>query len=629
MKRLLLAVLVIAGLAAGGGWWWWSSHQDPGPVPAAEAFAAAWDDGDLAGGPIAGAPADVRERSAAIVDGLGLEGPDVTLTAVSEPVEGSATAELALQWDLGGSRTWRYTTTADLERGDEAWQVVFEPALVHPDLTDDLRLLLRRTRPERADILDAEGRPLVTDRSVVDVGVHPALVEDVDELVAELRDVLDITADGLAERITSVDEDQFVPVLTLREEDFTAVEAELDALTGVVLRPGELPLAPTRAFAAALLGRAGPVTAELVEAHPERYVAGDTAGLSGLQRRYDEQLAGHAGLQVVAVPTEDAATASGELVLHEVPAEDGTPITITLDERVQRAADDTLAGVDHPSALVAIRVSDGHVVAVANGPGTQGRDIATRGQFAPGSTFKVVTTAALLAQGLDPDATVGCAAEAVVDGRRFTNAEGSARGQIPFREAFAQSCNTSFVTLAGQLEADALSEAGGWFGLGGDHTLGVGAFTGQIPVTEPGTDRAAAAIGQARNLVSPLAMADVAATVARGGHLTPQLVVAPDPGDTVEERALDAPVAQTLQQLMRAVVTDGSGGAAADVPGAPVHGTTGTAEYGTASPPRTHAWFIGYQDDLAFAVLVAETADSFGGRVAAPLAADFLTRLAG
>jgi cell division protein FtsI/penicillin-binding protein 2 len=60
-----------------------------------------------------------------------------------------------------------------------------------------------------------------------------------------------------------------------------------------------------------------------------------------------------------------------------------------------------------------------------------------------------------------------------------------------------------------------------------------------------------------------------------------------------------------------------------------VHGKTGTAEYGTEQPPRTHAWFAGYQDDLAFAVLVAETEDSFGGRVAAPIAADFLRRLHG
>src|SRR5690606_37458739 len=85
--------------------------------------------------------------------------------------------------------------------------------------------------------------------------------------------------------------------------------------------------------------------------------------------------------------------------------------------------------------------------------------------------------------------------------------------------------------------------------------------------------------------------------------------------------------AGTLRDLMRAVVTSVSGGAVRDVPGGPVHGKTGTAEYGTEEPPRTHAWFIGFQDDVAFAVLVAETPDAFGGRVAAPIAAGFLERL--
>ena len=632
MKRALLAVAALVVVAGAGGWWWWN-NRDPGPVPAAEAFVSAWDDGDLAGGPVAGAPATVRERyttlTSGLMEGLGIEAPSVTLTSVSEPAEDRATAEFTVTWTLPDGQPWSYATSGDLARGEQGWQVEFTPGLVHPDLTDDLRLATTRTRPQRGDVLAADGTPLVTDRPVIDVGVHPARVEDVDTLVATLRDVLDISGDGLEERITSVDPDQFVPVITLREDAWDDVEADLRDLAGVVGRRGELPLAPTAEFARPLLGRAGPVTAELVEQHPDRYAAGDTAGLSGLLRLYDDHLAGRPGMQIVATPVDGAPEGTPTTVLHERRPVDGDPVRITLDEAIQRAADATLADVAFPSALVAIRVGDGHVVAVANGPGTGGLDIATQGRYAPGSTFKVVTTAALLEQGLTIDETVDCPAEAVVDGRAFTNAEDGARGAIPFREAFAQSCNTTFVSLAGDLGPDALATAAAGFGLGGSHTLGIDAFSGEVPTTEPGTDQAASAIGQGRILASPLAMADVAATVARGAHLPPSLVLAPHPGDAAEERSLDPAVAATLQQLMREVVTDGSGGAVADVPGAPVHGKTGTAEYGTTTPPRTHAWFIGFQDDLAFAVLVAETEDSFGGRVAAPLAADFLRRLAG
>ena len=78
---------------------------------------------------------------------------------------------------------------------------------------------------------------------------------------------------------------------------------------------------------------------------------------------------------------------------------------------------------------------------------------------------------------------------------------------------------------------------------------------------------------------------------------------------------------------MRAVVTDGTGTALKGVPGPPVHGKTGTAEFGTRNPPDTHAWFTGYQDDVAFAVVVE--GGGFGAKVAAPIAADFLERLHG
>jgi cell division protein FtsI/penicillin-binding protein 2 len=79
---------------------------------------------------------------------------------------------------------------------------------------------------------------------------------------------------------------------------------------------------------------------------------------------------------------------------------------------------------------------------------------------------------------------------------------------------------------------------------------------------------------------------------------------------------------------MREVVTSGTGTAALAVPGAPVYGKTGTAEYGGDVPPRTHAWFIGWQGRIAFAVLVADTEDAMGGDAAAPIAARFLSSLA-
>lgn len=126
-------------------------------------------------------------------------------------------------------------------------------------------------------------------------------------------------------------------------------------------------------------------------------------------------------------------------------------------------------------------------------------------------------------------------------------------------------------------------------------------------------------IGQARITASPLALAGIAATVAEGRWRAPRLL-ASDPREAGEP----LPEADTLRQLMRQVVTDGSGAALAGVPGEPA-GKSGTAEYGGGDPPPTHAWFISYRGDLAVAVLV-EDAPSGGGH-AAPVVAEFYERL--
>ena len=78
---------------------------------------------------------------------------------------------------------------------------------------------------------------------------------------------------------------------------------------------------------------------------------------------------------------------------------------------------------------------------------------------------------------------------------------------------------------------------------------------------------------------------------------------------------------------MRLVVTEGTGQVLKSTPGAPVYGKTGTAEYGADTPPKTHAWFAGWQGDVAFCVLVEDGAS--GGSVAAPIAKAFLTALNG
>jgi len=258
---------------------------------------------------------------------------------------------------------------------------------------------------------------------------------------------------------------------------------------------------------------------------------------------------------------------------------------------------------------VAVEPATGDILAVANRPTDDGYDRALEGRYPPGSTFKVVTTAALLRAGLDPGEIVDCPRTVNVGGRSFKNFEGNAQGAVPFSQDFAQSCNTAFASLTERLQPDALTRTARDFGLD------------DVPPGRDLVERAAAMIGQARILASPLQMAGVAATVADGRWHEPRLI------STDEKQAgpeLAAGEVDTLRDLTRAVVTGGTGTALASVPG-DVHGKSGTAEYGSGDPPPTHAWFIAYRDNVAIAVLV-ENGRS-GGSVAAPIAARFFSAL--
>ncbi len=347
-------------------------------------------------------------------------------------------------------------------------------------------------------------------------------------------------------------------------------------------------------------------------------------GSSGLQYRYDKQLTGRPGTTVAIVGTSTGRTLR---TVHTGPdAREGTPVRTTLDPDTQRAAEAALEGLDKNAAIVAVRPSTGHILAAADNPPT-GENRSLRGRYAPGSDFKVVTAAALLDGGLSADTPVPCPKYETVDGQRFENQD---LFELPsgstFRDDFAHSCNTGIIALRDRLSPDSLTTTAKAFGIGSTWDVGAVTFDGSVPVATSANDKAAAMIGQGRVEASPLVMASVAATVKSGTFRQPVLVP-----DAVKKRAqaeeqLAPAVAEQLRTMMRAVVTEGSGSALRDISGEP-GAKTGTAEYGQETPPRTHAWFIGYRGDLAFAVFIEDGGS--GGRDAGPVAAAFLQGLPG
>jgi cell division protein FtsI/penicillin-binding protein 2 len=635
---LALAVagaLLVAGVAAIAYRQHQSSGQDAEARQAAASLAADWQSGHLdrvAWDGSTGAAMQAEYRAA--VAGMGSARPAVRVARVQRTGD-RASADLAVTWDVTrqGSNGFGYRSRIRLVQRSGRWLAAPDgPAgsSVFAPITRDARLVLVRAPAARAAITGRGGRPIVSEGTVVDVGIEPARVVDASTLVRAVARTTGVQPGPLTAALAAASPHAFVPVITLRESDYVKVRDRLQPLHGTVFRRRLQSLPLTRDFARALLGSVGPVTADILQASGNRYQTGDFAGVSGLQKLYDDRLTGTPAYTVVERPLK-APDSSSDVTLFQVDATAGRPLATTIDAKTQLAADQALAGLKVPAALVAVDVRTGGVLAVANNP-SNGLDSALVGRYPPGSTLKVATTLALLGRGVTPKTQVSCPARVTVGGRTFRNFEHEQLGTVPFSTDFKNSCNTAFVGLSRRLQPADLHDAALQLGLGGDWAAGLGAgplvFTGNIPTTDGAVDQAAAAFGQGRNLVSPLSMAVLAASVARGRFLAPTLVTTPAPSGTAwtQPAAPSARSIATLRALMRLVVTSGTAaGQFAGVAGGAVYGKTGTAEFGRAAPPQTHAWFVGWQDDVAFAAFVEKGRS--GGSVAAPVVRDFLHAL--
>ena len=596
------------------------SSDEPSAEEVAEQVADGLRAGELSPSAFEGEPPQAAYDE--VVAGLGDTEPSVEVGEVTEDGE---TAEAALSWSWTlGEQTWEYDSTLELT-DDEGWQAVWAPSVVERSLSEGESLELTTIAPERGDILGAQGVRLVTERPVVRFGIDKTQVSGKRATVSAARaaELLDLEPGPFVTAVKAAGDQAFVEAIVLRPGDAERITAAYYDTRGAVAIEDEMPLAPSRDFAAAILGRVGPATAELIEESEGRLRIGDVVGLSGLQFLYDEQLTGTRGLEVEAV-TEDGESRS----LFTAEAVAGEPLRTTLDERLQVKAEQVLAGTqDVPAAIVAIRPSTGAILAAANGPGTDGLNIATSGQYAPGSTFKVVSSLALLRAGVSADDTVPCPESTVVDGKQFGNYDdypATQLGDIALRDAVAYSCNTAFINARTRVPEAGLADAAESLGLGADQDLGFPAYFGQVPPPESETELAADMIGQGKILASPMAMATVAASVQSGRTVVPYLLEDDRPEGSPEE-PLRPDEADTLAELMRGVVSEGSGSVLAGLPG-DVGAKTGTAEYGEPGPDgslATHAWMIAFQDDLAVAVFV-ETGES-GSSTAGPLLEAFLS----
>jgi cell division protein FtsI/penicillin-binding protein 2 len=405
--------------------------------------------------------------------------------------------------------------------------------------------------------------------------------------------------------------------------------ATLLARDRTVLASGEARSSMLGGLERSVVGELGPIPPERRDELLRAGVPADArVGVSGLERIFDARLRGRPGGRLYA---------GDRLLATSSPARsEAVRTTVALD--VQSAAVAALG--PRLGGVVALDPRSGEILAFAG--------IAFSGLQPPGSTFKVITLTGALEAGIaKPSTTYPVETETTIEGVSIENANGEACGGT-LVASFAESCNSVFAPLGAELGAERLVDVAERFGFNRPAAV-PGAAVSTIP--EPGAigdDLAvgSSAIGQGRVQATALQMASVAATIARHGR-RPELTLEFEEGRDAARtsRVTSRRIALTVERMMVAVVSGGTGAAAA-IPGVRVAGKTGTAELRTtrrcqpdperpeACPPEqqandptdTDAWFAAYapagRPRVAVGLLLV--ASGAGGETAAPAARDVM-----
>jgi penicillin-binding protein 2 len=462
-------------------------------------------------------------------------------------------------------------------------------------------------------------------------------------------------------------------------EEVAWVENHRLDLPGVWVEAEPRRFYPYGPLAAHLLGYVGEITKERLRKWKERgYRVGDRIGKRGLESRLEPFLRGRdGGLQV-----EVDAQGRQLMVLNEVDFQPGANVVLTLDVEIQRLAEEALG--DRAGAVVVGDPRTGEILAMVSHPAfdpnlfSKGlppetwkklirdpkhplQNRVTMGLYPPGSTYKIVTAAAALEEGVvDFKTRLYCPGYYRMGSREFRCWKKSGHGWLRLRDALIQSCDVFFYQLGERLGVDRLAKYAWGFGLGSptgfdpDEEKG-----GLVPTAEwkkkkfgsrwhPG-ETLSLAIGQGFNLVTPLQQFVLISAVANGGFIrTPRVVhhiesaqgIPLGPWGRYEIRRV--PVKERtlafLRDALRAAVENPRGtGQRARLPGVSVAGKTGTAQVVEVGEDRKsreelpyhkrdHAWFLCFAPVEAprVAVVVLVEHGGHGGAVAAPIARKIL-----
>src|ERR1035437_9519833 len=477
MALAVCAVLAALGLT--------SCSSSTSPTAAIDRYLTAWSHGDYGSmaAVVADPPKDFAAVNRQVANALDLVRANYRLQSIRG--DGSqTTATITSNLVLTAFGPWQVHTQLQLSDASGNWLVKWSPRSIIPPLGG-------------GDSVGIEGS------RITDPTTLTTVLEQSGATAAQVSAAL-ATADGHPQ--------WFVPVIQLTQASYEHLKPIIYPVAGTVFNTYSARTPVTPGLAAHVVGSLGPVTAQELQGLGAPYQVGDSVGQTGIEQADERQLAGMPGGSIAVVNASGAMVAT----VARFSAQPGSPVQTTIDPTVQQAAEAALNGVTDPAALVAVQASTGAVEASVSLPGTQAFDNALSGEYPPGSTFKVVTSADLVEHGLTPSSPATCPPTITVDGETFHNFEGEAQPSLSLEGAFAASCNTAFIGMASTLPYPSFTSTAAQFGIGSKLQPGLAAFGGKVPAPNSDADRAATAIGQAQVLVSPLDMAMVSAKVDTG-----------------------------------------------------------------------------------------------------------------
>jgi penicillin-binding protein 2 len=556
-------------------------------------------------------------------------------------------------------------------------------------LAEQNRVNIQLLPPARGLILDRNGKLIAGNEQTYRVVITREGAGDVDLVLNRLSHLIPLTQEDLTRVLKDMAKNPaFVPIPVadrLSWEEFSSISLNAPALPGVTPDVGLSRLYPRDTDFAHVVGYVGPVSEKDLEGienpDPLLHIPKFQIGKIGVEKWTEDVLRGSAGNRKIEV------NHVGRIMreLERAEGQSGADLTLTLDADLQNFLQVRLG--DQSAACVVMDVQNGDIMGAVSAPSfnpnlfvrgisnadyralmdNDHRPLANKvaqGAYPPGSTFKIVTALAALADGqIDTDTTVSCPGYLDFGGRKFHCWKSGGHGKVDLARALAESCDVFFYDVAQKVGIEKISEMGKTMGLGQRHDLPMSAITeGILPTKEWKQarfkqdwrigDTINASIGQGYVLASPLQLAVMTARVATGRLVVPRLVKAVDGVEVAIAEALPLGMETSHLQTVRAgmdQVVNGQHGTsyAARIDNAAMlmAGKSGTSQVRNISAAeretgvvtntdlpwkeRDHALFVAYApaDAPRYAVAVVVEHGGGGSLAAAPIARDALLRV--